>query len=810
MRILFGCFIAGVILLLCGNANSQNKFSSIQGQVVLQNNILADTATVLLIHLPDSVIIGAVPIKARGAFQFNNVSPGTYAIRINYPGCQKYTGQPLVINNAGPVSIGTINLHPNAINLKEVIITNPKAYIETRYDKTILNVEKSVMADGVNVLDVLGTAPGVRINSEGEVLLRGGQKASIAINGRILNLASTDAAEQLHNMPSGSISQIELITNPSAKYDAAGAGGIVNIILKKGQNEGLNGLAGMGVGYGNFYKLAPSLALNYRTKGLNFFGNYTFNDNNTDHTIIIDRYIANTAKYNMHYYNRQKTYGSVYNFGADYNIDDKHTLGFLVVGAFSTNFLNKNTVSAIGINTIVDSTLATASVLNRRVNNINYNLNYSGTLGHTSQTLSADADYYLYNRNSFEDLNSTMYNMLTNTTVGPVFYRNEAPTHIMNFSGRVDYVNPLSAKRRLEAGLKTIFATNDNVQRFDDVVDGVHTPDPLISSQFNYNDNITSAYLNYIATASAKFNYQLGMRVEHTESDANNIEDQLRVKRNYTDYFPAVMLSYTLSTDHNLTFNYNRRIDRPSYLALNPLVAYQDKYNITMGNAYLRPSYQDNISLTHTYKSKFIAKLYAIFVRDYNNFTYFAQNDATGLFITGKVNLKQATTYGIELTAPVSIGSKWTLLFDVDANLQHYIDYPGLLNKTTPDAIFKLNQQVQLPADLTFALYADYEINTFYAIYNYRTNYSVMPSLSKKLFNKRATLNLTVRDIFNTDRARYSTNYANLNMVGYDKKESRIYSIGFTYRFGKSSVKAARKHDTGNIEDMKRVTGGGN
>ena len=239
MRIFFCCFVAGFILLLCSNANSQSKLSSIQGQLALPNNVPTDTATVLLIHLPDSVIAGATTAKTKGIFRFNNVLPGTYVVRIHYPRYQKYTGQPFKVSGSGLISIGTISLHPDTINLKEVTITNPKAYIETRNDRTILNVEKGIMAEGVNVLDVIGTAPGVRINSSGDILLRGGQKASIAINGRILNLASADATEQLRNMPSGSVSQIELITNPSAKYDAAGAGGIVNIILKKGRTKGL-------------------------------------------------------------------------------------------------------------------------------------------------------------------------------------------------------------------------------------------------------------------------------------------------------------------------------------------------------------------------------------------------------------------------------------------------------------------------------------------------------------------------------------------------------------------------------------------
>ncbi|MES2279518.1 MAG: TonB-dependent receptor [Bacteroidota bacterium] len=810
MKLLFGCFTASFILILCTNANSQNKLSGVQGQILLQDNILADITTIALIRVRDSSVISTISSQKNGSFIFESVPAGNYIIRVSHVGYQKYVSAPFTVSNTATINLPGIRLHPAVTALKGVTITNKTAYIETRPDKTILNVEKGMLAGGVSALDVLGSAPGVRVNSGGEIFLKGAQKAGIAINGRLVKLSAQDMADLLQNMSSGTISQVELINNPSAKYDAAGAGGLINIIMKKGLDDGFNGSVTPGIGQGNYFRLSSNTGLNYRSGPLNFFANANFNNYDTDHTITTNRYVGNTTRFNVNYFNRQKTYSGSYNFGADYSIDATHTLGFLVMGSFNNSFLNKNTLSAIANNQVPDSALRTLSALNKRIDNINYNLNYSGRLGHTNQTLSADADYNIYNRNSYEDLNSSLYNVHTGLTATPLYYRNEAPTHIVDVSGRVDYVNPISKTRKLEAGLKSLYAKNDNTQSFDNVIGGVHYTDPLISSEFDYKENITSGYINYIATPSAKFNYQLDLRVEHTESDANTVTEQYRIKRSYTDYFPVLMLNYHINANHRLSLNFNRRIDRPNYQELNPIIAYQDKYNFTEGNAYLRPAYQDKIELAHNYKNQFTTTLYASFTKDFYGFSYFSQNDATGTFTVGKINLKQANTFGVSFDAPVDIRSWWNVNFNVDASYQHFVDYAGLLNQTTTDAIFKLNQQLTLPGDIALNIYAQYEVPTYYAIYRYKASYYVSPGASKKLFNKRAALTLSIRDIFNTDRDRYSTDYANLNMMGYDKKETRIYSLSFTYRFGKSTVKASRRHVTGNSDDLKRVVGATN
>lgn len=805
MKLLFGSLTASLLLLLCNHASSQNKVPGISGQVILQNNTFAIAATVCLIRQRDSLLTATTTVLPDGIFKFNNVPAGSYVLSAEYDGYQKNVSNVFTFTDEAQVVVPAIKLI-KIIALKEVVITNKTSYIENRPDKTILNIEKGGLASSVSVLDILGSASGVKVNRDGGVALKGGQQAGVAINGRLLKLSVQDIADQLQNLPAGSISQIELITNPSGRYEAAGAGGIVNIILKKGQNEGFNGSVSSSIGRGNFNRWGSGTNLNYRAGKLNFFGNFNFNDYNTNHTINTHRYIGNTTKFDVSYYNNQKTYSGSYNAGIDYNIDDTHTVGFFATGSFNNSYLNKSTASALS-NSVPDSTLTTLSVLNKRINNINYNLNYNGKLGHSNQTISADADYNRYSRNSFEDLNSVIYYAQAGITSPTSYYRNEAPTHFTDVSGRVDYVNPISKKLRLEAGLQSVYVNSNNNQHFYKLVNNVHYPNTLLSSQFNYNESITSAYINYIATPSTKFGYQLDVRVEHTHSDANSVNDSHRIVRDYTDYFPAVMLNYRADDNHLLALNFNRRIDRPGYQDLNPIIAFQDRYNLTAGNAYLKPAYQDKIEFAHTYRQKYITTLYATFVRDFNNFTYFAQNDATGILVVGKTNLKQARTYGLTFDAPYELSNWWNVNLNIDASYQHYADYAGNLNQNTFDAIFKLNQQITLPADITVNIAAQYEVPTFYAIYHYRSSYYVSPGVGKKLFDKRGSINLTVRDVFNTERDRYSSEYANLSLTGYDKKETRIASLSFTWRFGKSTVKASRKHAAGNAENMKRVTG---
>lgn len=804
MRLLFGCLMTGFFSMLFGTAEAQNKFSVVQGHVYLQKDVLADAAKVILVSLQDTSANKTLMIR-NGSFTFNQVLPGSYMIAITSQGYQKYITIPFEVTNPGLLLLPAITLEPAITALKEVTITNRKLFIEALPDKTILNIEKGIIASGTSILDVLATAPGIRVTNNDEIRFKGGQEPLIAINGKSVRLSAEDAALMLRNMPSGDVETVELIANPPARYDAAGNGGVINIILKEGKSNGFNGSVTTGVGYGNFGKYNEGINFNYRSSRVNIFGNLSGGESKTDHIIDVDRKIGNTADFFVHYYNQQRTSNPSFRLGTDYFIDSSHTVGFLISGNYIHNNLSKYNTSDISNHNVFDSVLTTTSTLSRHINNTNYNLNYSGNVGDKSQTLSADLDYSVYRRNSMEDINSQLFSVVNLALRDTQSIHNAAPTKIYILSARGDYVKNYKNDSKLEAGIKNSYVKSNNKQLFDELMGGVYTPDPFFSNDFVYEENIISGYATYTAHAGKKFDYNVGLRAEYTASDGNTISSNYDVEQDYLSLFPQGQLTYNANENNAFMLNYSRRIDRPSTEDVNPIVIYQDKYNFKLGNPYIRPAYQQKVEIMHNYKNKFITSIYATRVTDFFDFTYFKQNDTTKVYTITKQNLKSACTYGVTFNIPVELTNWWSLNADVDLSYQRYQDYSGNLNKGTTDAIVKVNQQIILPQDFAITLSGQYEVPTDFSIIHYNASRYLGGGISKLLFNNAATLTLTVEDIFNSRRDSYSSNYTNLNLTGYDKRETRIARLGFIYRFGKNNVTAARKHVTGNSDEQKRI-----
>lgn len=811
MKVLTGCLLASFFILVCAHLKAQNKGPGIQGTVYIENNIPADAASIILLRQADSSAVATLVTSKNGAFNFERLAPGNYRVMIKRVGYQRFYSS-VIVYLKDQFHVPDIHLAASVISLNEVTIIDRKKYIDIRSDKTVLNVEKGVVATGTSALDILSSAPGVRIGNDGEVKYKGGQKALVMINGKPTYLATQDLANQLGNLQGGDIESIELIANPSAKYDAGGTGGVINIILKKGKNVGLNGSLNAGAGYGNFFKYNGGGTINYRNKQFNAFANASFLEGTVDHTIDIDRTVnsfGNSSQFNYRYYNSQKTSSPAYRFGADFFVDSLHTIGFLIYGNHIHSFLDKNTMTDVLNQNVRDSTLNTVAGLTREITTINYNINYSGSIGSNNrQQLSADADYSKYDRNSLEYITGNFYDATSNTNRTPYQFRSTVPTTITISSFRVDYVNNLTSKQKIEAGVKTSYVNSDNDQYFDKLVNNSYVSDPYFSSHFGIKDYINYGYLSYSKKGKV-FDYNAGLRTEVTSSDATSstAEDNV-VNRNYVDWFPQATITYKYGTEGSrISLNYNRRIDRPSYEDLNPIIAYQDKYDYRAGNAFLRPSYQDNIQLTHTYLAKYVTSLYFLKVDNFYNFNYFSQNDITKVYTTTKINLKRMYTYGLNFNAPIEVTDWWNANLNVDASYQRFLDYSGNLNMNTTDVIVKLNQDFTVNKDLTANVKGYYETPTFYGITSLKSSYYASAGFSKKMLHQAGTLSVTLDDIFNTHRDRYTSNFINLNVLGYDKKETRIGRISFIYRFGKKTVKAARAHDAGNSAEKSRIGG---
>lgn len=808
------CFCTFLLLLTGIIKHSYAQSSGIlQGTIVDQNLTAAEAATVVLL-LRDSSLYRTGITNKKGWYLFADLKPQEYIIQVTKPGYRQYHSHPYHITEDKPVIADTIRLSPFSVTLNEVAITDKRRYIDVRPDKTILNLDRSIWAAGTSAMEVLATAPGIKTDNTGRIIMRGGQSAGIMVNGKMIKLGDEDLATYLQSIQSANIDQIELIQNPSAKYGAEGNGGLVNIILKKGKNLGFNGTAAVSGGTGRYQQYNASFTGNYRSKKFNVFGNAGYQYKNPDHTINQLRnvkYNDTLSSLDTRYHNTLRN--PVFNFGigTDYFIDSAHTVGFLIKGNHDESRFNKNTHTNLVKNGINDSVFTTLSDLKRTINNINYNLNYSGRLGHTKQTLSADADLYLYKRNNDEQIRSiglpspkTILNdksLLQNTNDS---INNTAPTRYTNSTIKIDYINPISSSARLEAGIKGSYINNKNSQDFDVLTNTGYEPDPLLTSRFTYKEKTESAYASYIKTGTL-LSYTLGLNVVHTSSNALTYTDGHEVDRDYTQLFPAVELGYKTSKQNLFSFNYNRSFELPQMESLNPIVMYQDNYNYRIGNSYLKPAYSNNFQLAYTLKDKYIFALYTQTTSNFWHFTYFRQADSTKTLITTNRNIDKVNNYGVRLNIPFDVTKWWNINFNADLSYYQFKDNSIGLNKGAKDFIFKLNQDFSFTQTLTATLQGFYESPTYYGLYSTRPTYYLNAAISKQLFDHTASLTLSANDIFNTDKYRYLVTFSDLDISGYDKRATQIVRLSFTYRFGKKTVKAARRHLNGNDDEQRRM-----
>ena len=819
MKKTYTCLLLIFFISIVRYTYAQTKLSGLQGKITNENYVAAEAVTIVLMRNRDSASIQTTLSDKNGIFAFNNIKADKYLLQITKTGYHKMLSGPYVVSTGRIVIIDSIKMELATVNLNEVVITQKRKYYEVKPDKTVLNLDRNILAAGSSLFNILSTAPGVRVNNSGDIFLRAGLRASVFVNGKQVRLEGDDLTSYLQSLPTADVDQVELIQNPSAKYDASGAGGVINIILKKGKNIGFNGNVTTNADYGNFGKGGATFNGNYRSQKLNIFGGLGYKYVKTDHTINNLRNVDATdfSTFDTHYYSTQRTPSLEYRIGTDYLINPTHTIGFLIKGSDESSRLNKETNTYMSVNGVADSTITTLSNLKRKRDFINYNINYAGTLGHTKQTLSADADLSILNRHNEEDIisraNPTLPSVKPILTQSLPTYNddtlhNSAPTRIINQSVRVDYSTPIAKTGKLEAGLKASYIKSDNTQTFNALVNNVYEPVPVFTSQFNYTEKKTAAYVNYRGTSN-KFTYTLGLRVEHLVSDANTPTISHDVKLDTVAFYPSMQLDYKVNDSEQFSFIYNHRTQQPPYESLNPIVSYQDNYNYRSGNAYLRPAFVDHFQLSYTGKSRYLISLSATTTKDFFDFSYFEQNDAAKVLVTTKRNLKRVNNFGIKLALPLQLTKWWDINFNPDFSYYQFKDYQGFLNKWSKDLVLDLDQNFKISKTISATLNTHYESSVFYGLSYNKPVFIMNPGISKQLLNRTASINLSVSDIFNTYKDRYQTMYRNLDITSYDKKETRIVHLSFVYNFGKRTVKGARKHATGNGDEVKRMSGGG-
>jgi iron complex outermembrane receptor protein len=807
-RFTFSC------LLVCFGANlfAQTSPLSVSGKVLNEQAQPVEAATIVLLNQKDSAVVASAITDKNGMFVVANLPNGNYLLWARAVGFIKTYTKPYALPLGKALIIDDIILPPDSRQLKEVQVVSSKPPIEVRPGKIILNVQNSIIADGNSVFEILRQSPGVRVDVSNTISIVGRQSALIMVDGKPTNLSGDDLVDFLKTIQSSTIDRIELITSGSARYDAAGAG-IVNIILKKGKNVGFNGSATATGGYGTYYKSNAGVNFNNRTNKLNLFGNYTLrNDQNfasKKQNRDVD-YNGVLSVLNTDYYARRKIFSNSFNAGADYFISANHTIGMLIKGNFQNNTIQKNIDLKVYNQSKLDSTVAANSVIDRNVTQMNYNLNYAGKINKAGGTLSANVDYNTFVRSSNEYITNKFYNSSGNIFRPDSLLRNLSPSNIRVWTSKIDFSNPLSKMLTLQAGAKYSNVKSDNNLIFGPLVNGAYRSDPSFSNHFIYHENVNAAYLNF-EEKGEKLEWTAGLRAEQTATEGNSITSNQVIKNNYLNFFPNALLVYKLKAKHSFSLSYNRGISRPSYSFLNPFRIFIDLYDYDdAGNPNLQPQYTNNIELSYTYNDAITATLFSNTVSNAYEFPLYQQNDTTKLFNTRKVNLGNVYNHGVRFYAPAKFTNWWNADFNVTASYIRYVVNPiyTSFKQGSQDIMLSADQHFTITKTIKAELSGFYESPVVNGLDRLKSYGYVNAGLSMQLWNNNGSIRINAADIFNTNNFRNNVRYSNISFYLVGKEETRMVRVTFTYKFGKSTVKAAKTHQTGNEEEQKRTTGG--
>ncbi len=824
-RILFAlfCFTALAAQAQTGGVVS-GRVESASGEPMV-------AATVQL--MSDSRLVKTAVTDKNGGYSIEKVKPGKYTISITAVGFVKSVQDVTVAT--GVTDAGTVKLSDKPTALGEVVVTANKPFIEQKLDKMVVNVDASPSNAGATAMEVLEKSPGVSVDNDGNISLKGKQGVIVMMDGKPTQLSAADLANVLRNMPASSLEQIEIMTNPSAKYDAAGNSGILNIKTKKGKIRGSNGSIAVGTTMGLFenkegktettHKPNVSVNYNYRKNKINLFSNFVYNyregRGNLD---IVSNYYRDGKQIdsinNVSTFFRFRNNNYTLKLGLDYQPDKFNTFGIVLNGFMFdgrptpttfTNFTNKQGVVFSRLHS------KTRNAINW--DNFSGNLNWRHLFDTAGTEITFDLDYSKYSTASNQLLQTGFFDGDFNQTADSMFLKGHLPSEIDIYSMKSDFVHTFSKGLKLESGIKSSFVKSDNLVDYQRLTPMGWRPDSR-NNHFIYEENINAAYLN-VSGKSGKWNLQAGLRLENTNTKGTQVANNSVVKQNYVSLFPSVFANYPLSEKHSLTVNASRRLQRPNYQDLNPFTFFLDSLSYRQGNPYLTPQFSYNFELIHSYKNKVITTLnYTItddVISQIINRQRGSNNEIIG-FLTSD-NIAKYSNLGLSISAPVKIAKKWNANLYGVAYRNHfegtYISIEtGVATVEDLDLeytsfMLNMNNTFNFSKKWTGELSGWYRYKSIEQLsLSYPMGSMSIGLARNQLFKGKGTLRLTVRDPFNWQRYKGHTKYGTVDIMIRNRWDNRQYGVNFSYRFGKQSGQQ-RKRTTGVEEEQQRVGAGG-
>lgn len=690
----------------------------------------------------------------------------------------------------------------------EVTVIANKQFVKTLVDKTVLNIAAKPSSAGQNALELLKIAPGVVVDPNENIQMGGKNGVTVLIDNQNTQLSAQDLAQLLKSIESDNIKEIEIITNPSAKYDAAGNAGIINIILKKSLTNGFNGSVTGNFTQSTHNRSSASTNLNFRKNKWNWFGNLGLNKGYQETIANNDRKLVNQQLVQRGI-EKDQFGGSNFRAGIDYSVNKKTTIGFLwLLNTRFTNMDNTN-LTAIQQQGILDTNVVTNSIAPNRFNRNNYNVNYRWVNGN-QQSLNIDADHTRF----FSGLNNQVTiltipsNGLTSAVSG---VHNEAGVNIQISSVRADYTQKLTDQLKLETGFKSVYSLANNELLVSQDLNGVWKADTGKSNQFQFKEYIHAAYLSVQANYQ-KWSFQAGLRAEQTtvKGLSTSLLKQATIKPDtaYLNLFPSLFVQYQLKQNHQLGFTITKRIDRPNYQDQNPFIYQLDAFNSEQGNPYLIPQITYGAELSYTYKYATNIKFqYGITHNYIEQLTYQVGKNT----IQTPQNAGTRKMLNISISSPVPVNNWWNMYVSLSPFYQSYqvtLNGFGTIENRSQSSWGMngyMSQNFNLGKQWNADLSGWYNFQNATTIYQSKALGSINIGVSKKILKEKATIKFAISDLLNTQRWEQTATTSTLNLRTYRKWESRNIAISFSYRFGNNKIKTARERETGSSAEMDRI-----
>jgi iron complex outermembrane receptor protein len=798
--------------LQLSSAIAQKNTPRISGKVTDEKGSALTSATISLLRLNDSALVKMTLADETGNFHLDGIPFGNYLVRASALEHNPATVRLAVYDQAHPVAeAGSILLQLATKTMNAIVVSGKRSLIEQKADRMVVNVDASVTSLGATALEVLEKTPGVSVDKDGKIALKGKPDVIIMIDGKPSYLSPSEVASLLSSMSASQISQLEIMTNPSAKYDALGNAGIINIKTKKLTAQGFNASLNLSYGQGVYPKTNNSLNLNYRSGKVSTFLNLGYSRNTGFMDFDIDRKFleANgSIRSELKQLSNRKnlTTSTTWKWGMDYSLTPKTTIGLVAGGFFTPQHQDALTNSQVlDGNGAQLSTEVTTKTVRNEWKNASLGLTARHQLGKAGQELSGGLDYLHYDFTGNQDLTGATY-APSGEQVGTTRLRNELPLSIDIYSGRLDYILPLKGSANLEAGLKSSIVKTGNESVFYTLANPGWTLNQPQSSRFEYQENIQAAYLNVNKKAGAWYG-QAGLRVERTKYDGRTAsfdgKQDSSFNRSYVDLFPNLLVTYTLDGNNSFVLSAGRRIDRPAYQNLNPFISFIDRYTYSTGNPYLQPQYSNTVEISHTFKKFLTTTINYSVIHDMIN-EVLTHQDSVIIRSIGNIGTRYNVGISMNASLPVTRFYSATLFVNLYQNR-----YDGVINGEN----FKASQltfSMNMSNQFSWGKGWNAELSGNYTSQSRDEGQAIVLPLgqlsagvSKTILHTKGTVKLGVRDIFYTQNPREIQNFQDISSTLHISRDTRVITLGFVYRFG-TSVKS-KPAPARTMEEQERV-----